>query len=245
MGPLRRGRELPRRPSWCCWIQLRWEPGPGGPGAVAPVAPHRGGSAPWPTAKWRSPPQARSGSSGSAMIPGAREGRRGWAGPQGGGRSLGARAKGSGPGYPSSGRNPVCWQLARGTDRMAQVPWRRRMADLSIEVRQAGDVAVLLPARFINAHTVREFDEALEGLVRDGRYTILLNCKNLNYISSAGLGAIMGLIETVREHQGDILLSDLQPNVFAIFDTLGFTQLYRVFGAEDQALAAVTPERKG
>jgi len=115
------------------------------------------------------------------------------------------------------------------------------MADLSIAVRQVGDVAVLLPAGFINAHTVREFEEALEGLVQDGRYTILINCKELNYISSAGLGAIMGLIETVREHGGDILLSNLQDNVFAIFDTLGFTQLYRVFGAEEQALAAATP----
>jgi anti-sigma B factor antagonist len=119
------------------------------------------------------------------------------------------------------------------------------MADLSIAVKQVGDVAVLLPAGFINAHTVREFEEALEGLVQDGRYTILLNCKDLHYISSAGLGAIMGLIETVREHEGDILLSNLQENVFAIFDTLGFTQLYRVFGDEDQALAAAAPGRKG
>ncbi|HJW44658.1 MAG TPA: STAS domain-containing protein [Geothrix sp.] len=119
------------------------------------------------------------------------------------------------------------------------------MADLSIAVRQAGDVAVLLPAGFINAHTVREFEEALEGLVQEGRYTILLNCKELNYISSAGLGAIMGLIETVREHGGDILLSNLQDNVFAIFDTLGFTQLYRVFSDEDQALAAAAPGQKG
>jgi len=92
---------------------------------------------------------------------------------------------------------------------------------------------------------VREFEEALEGLVQDGRYTILLNCKDLNYISSAGLGAIMGLIETVREHEGDILLSNLQENVFAIFDTLGFTQLYRVFSDEDQALAEAIPGRKG
>jgi anti-sigma B factor antagonist len=53
----------------------------------------------------------------------------------------------------------------------------------------------------------------------------------------------MGLIETVRENGGDILLSNLQENVFAIFDTLGFTQLYRVFGDEEQALAAA-PERK-
>lgn len=119
------------------------------------------------------------------------------------------------------------------------------MADLSIAVRRVGDVAVLLPAGFINAHTVREFEEALEGLVRDGNYNILINCNELSYISSAGLGAIMGLIETVREHQGDILLSNLQDNVFAIFDTLGFTQLYRVFGNEDQALAAAAPERKG
>jgi anti-sigma B factor antagonist len=118
------------------------------------------------------------------------------------------------------------------------------MADLSIVVRQVGEVAVLLPVGFINAHTVREFEEALEALVQDGRYTILINCKDLNYISSAGLGAIMGLIESVREHDGDILLSNLQDNVFTIFDTLGFTQLYRVFGDEDQALAAAAPERK-
>lgn len=119
------------------------------------------------------------------------------------------------------------------------------MADLSIAVRQVGEVAVLLPTGFINAHTVREFEEALEGLVQGGRYTILLNCKDLNYISSAGLGAIMGLIETVRQHGGDILLSNLQDNVFAIFDTLGFTQLYRVFGEEEQALAATAPGQKG
>ncbi|HJU82704.1 MAG TPA: STAS domain-containing protein [Holophagaceae bacterium] len=119
------------------------------------------------------------------------------------------------------------------------------MADLSIEVRETGGVAVVLPAGFINAHTVRDFEGALERLVSDRRYTILLNCKDLSYISSAGLGAIMGLIETVRENGGDILLSNLQENVFAIFDTLGFTQLYRVFPDEDQALAAAPRTGQG
>lgn len=118
------------------------------------------------------------------------------------------------------------------------------MADLSIEVRGVDGVAVLLPAGFINAHTVREFEEALESLVREGSYTILLDCRDLSYISSAGLGAIMGLIETVREHGGDILLCSLQENVYAIFDTLGFTQLYRVFADQDQALSAALSERK-
>lgn len=113
------------------------------------------------------------------------------------------------------------------------------MADLSIQVRETGPVAVVQPQGFINAHTVRQFESALEGLVAKGQFTILINCQDLNYISSAGLGAIMGLIETVRENGGDILLCSLQENVHAIFETLGFTQLYRVFPGEEQALSAV------
>lgn len=114
------------------------------------------------------------------------------------------------------------------------------MADLSIAIRHQDGVAVLLPAGFINAHTVRDFEAAMEAQVRAGRTTLLLNCRDLTYISSAGLGAIMGLIETVRDQGGDILLSNLQANVLTIFETLGFTQLYRVFPEEAQALVAAS-----
>ena len=110
------------------------------------------------------------------------------------------------------------------------------MADLSIQVREGSGVAIVVPAGFINAHTVRQFEETLEGVVGRGQYMILLNCRDLNYISSAGLGAIMGLIETVRENGGDIQLCALQENVYAIFDTLGFTQLYKVYPTEAEAL---------
>lgn len=112
------------------------------------------------------------------------------------------------------------------------------MGDLSIVVREAGPVSVVEPKGFINAHTVRQFECALEEIVQAGRYAILLNCRQLSYISSAGLGAIMGLIETVRERGGDIQLCNLQDNVFAIFDTLGFTQLYKVHPEEEAALQA-------
>ena len=117
------------------------------------------------------------------------------------------------------------------------------MADLAIQVREMEGIAVVKPEGFINAHTVRQFEEALEDLVAKGCFNLLIDCRALNYISSAGLGAIMGLVETVRENGGDILLCSLQDNVFAIFDTLGFTQLYRVFASEDEALASLAGDR--
>jgi anti-anti-sigma factor len=110
------------------------------------------------------------------------------------------------------------------------------VGDLSIQVRDVGGVAVLRPEGFINAHTVRQFESALEALLGQSRFRILLDCAALNYISSAGLGAIMGQIEPVRRNGGDILLCNLQKNVFIIFDTLGFTQLYRVFASQGDAL---------
>jgi anti-sigma B factor antagonist len=116
------------------------------------------------------------------------------------------------------------------------------MTDLSIQVKNLDGVSVIESSGFINAHTVRQFESAMEGLVREGRFKILLNCANLSYISSAGLGTIMGQIETVRENGGDIMLSNLQENVFIIFDTLGFTQLYKVFDSEAEALAAFRSE---
>jgi anti-sigma B factor antagonist len=118
------------------------------------------------------------------------------------------------------------------------------MTDLTIRVREVDGVAIVEPSGFINAHTVKHFETTLEDLVGTGKYSILLKCTDLNYISSAGLGAIMGQIETVRENGGDIMLSDLQRSVFLIFDTLGFTQLYRVFESEADALQAVSGDKR-
>jgi len=118
------------------------------------------------------------------------------------------------------------------------------MADLSIQVRELDGASIIEPIGFINAHTVKQFESALEDQVKIGHYNILLNCARLNYISSAGLGAIMGQIETIRENGGDIMLSNLQTSVFTIFDTLGFTQLYRVFDQEESALSALTSARR-
>jgi anti-sigma B factor antagonist len=113
------------------------------------------------------------------------------------------------------------------------------MADLSIQVRDMDGVAVMQPEGFVNAHTVQQFESALEELVQSGRVKILLDCQELTYISSAGLGAIMGLIEPIRENGGDILLCNLQRNVLSIFETLGFTQLYQVFDDREAALQAL------
>ncbi len=110
------------------------------------------------------------------------------------------------------------------------------MPDLTVEAKTQGDVVVIYPHGFVNAHTVKEFERELRRAVDAGRVRIVINGSGLAYIASAGLGVIMGLIEEVRGKSGDIRLSDLNDTVRNIFDVLGFHHLCRIFDSELEAV---------
>ena len=115
------------------------------------------------------------------------------------------------------------------------------MPDLTVESRQVGDVTVVSPKGFINAHTVRQFEQALSSAVANGQGKILINGSGLAYIASAGLGVIMGLIEEVRARGGDIRLAELNETVRNIFEVLGFNHLCKVLGSEREGVESYQP----
>jgi anti-sigma B factor antagonist len=110
------------------------------------------------------------------------------------------------------------------------------MSELQVESRELEGVLLLYPRGFVNAHTVRLFEGEIQKALDKQRYCIVVNCAGLKYIASAGLGALMGVIEEVRQHGGDIRLTDLNETVLNIFEILGFNHLYRIFPSEIEAI---------
>ncbi len=110
--------------------------------------------------------------------------------------------------------------------------------ELTITIENKEGTTVIYPDGFINAHTVNRFEETLQNLVKEKQYRLVVNGQNLQYISSAGLGALMGVIEEIRDNDGDIHLSNLSESVFNVFDILGFTELYEIFDGEAPAIRA-------
>jgi anti-sigma B factor antagonist len=110
------------------------------------------------------------------------------------------------------------------------------MTELSVDRRELEGVVLLYPRGFINAHTVRLFERAIQEAIDERRYRIVVSGAELRYIASAGLGAIMGVVEEVRTNGGDIRLAELNETVQNIFDILGFNHLYRIFPSEMEAI---------
>lgn len=110
------------------------------------------------------------------------------------------------------------------------------MSTFSIGHRRVDQVDILYLKGFLDAHTAPQLENKLESLVNSGLCQIVVNFKELDYISSAGLGVFMVFIEEIRSKDGDIKLVRMQPKVYTVFDLLGFPMLFEILESEDDAV---------
>jgi anti-sigma B factor antagonist len=110
------------------------------------------------------------------------------------------------------------------------------MAGFEVAKAENGRVTILYIKGILDTHTAEELENAFQELVKAQKYSIVINFKDLTYISSAGLGVFMGFIEDVRKNGGDIKLTNMKPKIYRVFDLLGFPTLYDILDDETKAV---------
>ena len=90
------------------------------------------------------------------------------------------------------------------------------------------DVSLIRLEGYLDAHTAPQFERAIEDAIGEGRTRIVVDCEQLTYISSAGLGVFMSFVEELREQGGDIKICSLQPKVEGVFEVLGFMEIFDI-----------------
>ena len=105
-----------------------------------------------------------------------------------------------------------------------------------VDRKEDDNIIILYIKGYLDAHTAPKLEQEFQNLINEQKFKIIVNFKELSYISSAGLGVFMGFIETIRENKGDIKLSNMSPKIFRVFDLLGFPTLYDIVENEDEAI---------
>lgn len=88
----------------------------------------------------------------------------------------------------------------------------------------------------LDAHTATQLEKAMQELLDQKQYKLVINFAKLNYISSAGLGVFMAFVDDVRANGGDIKFSNMSEKIFSVFDLLGFPLLYEIYADESEAV---------
>ncbi len=110
------------------------------------------------------------------------------------------------------------------------------MKNFKINHREVSSYDVLELSGELDAHTASQLENSLKKLIDQEKHQIIVNCEELDYIASAGLGVFMAYIEDVRSLGGDIKLTNMNPKVYNVFDLLGFPTLYDILQEESDAI---------
>jgi len=98
----------------------------------------------------------------------------------------------------------------------------------AVERKTDGDLTIVSIKGFVDAHTAPQFEEAVQEEIDNGRFRLVVECSEMTYISSAGLGVFMGFVEEARENEGDIKIVGVTDKVRQVFDLLGFGAIFQI-----------------
>jgi anti-sigma B factor antagonist len=90
----------------------------------------------------------------------------------------------------------------------------------------------------LDSVTTPAFESSIEAVVASGRSRVLIDCSELRYISSMGIGALVQLAKTLEASGGRLSFAGLTQQVRSVLDMVGLLTIFRVYGTRQEALLA-------
>jgi anti-sigma B factor antagonist len=106
-----------------------------------------------------------------------------------------------------------------------------------VEVKQGGVSTFKLQGR-LDSNTSQSFEKRLLDAISDGTKNVIIDFKELDYISSAGLRVILKATKTLKRQDGKIMLCSMQDYVKEVFEIAGFDSFLPIVPSLDDAVKA-------
>ena len=115
-----------------------------------------------------------------------------------------------------------------------------QQASLKISQQDGVNVVEFQDRKILEEMLINQIGEQLTQLTEsDPEVKMLLSFKHVEHLSSAALGMLITLHNQVKEPKGRLLLSDINPQIFQVFEITKLNRLFEIFPTSKQALAKV------
>lgn len=90
---------------------------------------------------------------------------------------------------------------------------------------------------YIDTYNSSFFQKKITKVVEAGFINLIFNCSALNYVSSTGIGSFTSFLKMLKPKGGDIVLLEIQPKVYEVFQLLGFAQFFNIKDSTEDAVS--------
>jgi len=120
---------------------------------------------------------------------------------------------------------------------------RSRPQPLEVRADPIGEVQIVRLSGRLDSATAEEFDSRIQQFAAGTATRMVLDLSHVDYVSSAGLRSLLGLLKQVKAQGGTLVLAAVQPRVADILEIAGFRTLFAIANTCDEALASLQPNR--
>lgn len=84
----------------------------------------------------------------------------------------------------------------------------------------------------VDIHTSGNLKDVLNMILNDKEADIYLNCKELVYIDSTGLGVLIGILKRVKKNENNIIIENPKTNITKLLSITGLDKIF-IIGKND------------
>lgn len=103
---------------------------------------------------------------------------------------------------------------------------------------EANAVIVSVSGR-LDTVTAPEYEKQIRALIDSGNSCFVVDFAQLDYISSAGLRALLIMAKLLKAKTGQVCFANVNNNVRSVFEMSGFSALFMIENSVTEALAAL------
>ena len=111
---------------------------------------------------------------------------------------------------------------------------------MEIVEQQSGEITIVEIKGRIDSNTAKAFDQRLTNLIKTGRARLIIDFKNIIYISSAGFRSLLVAARLVEETNGTLALCSLSAETQRLFDLGAFTDLFVIYSSREEGLSKLS-----
>jgi anti-sigma B factor antagonist len=109
-------------------------------------------------------------------------------------------------------------------------------ASMDIEVRDLGEHKVVAVSGEIDLYNVSELKKVLFSVTDGSHKSVVVDMKNVNYMDSSGIGALVAGQKKMKAHTGKFSLMNIHEDVLNILKLATLDKFFQIYDTEDDLL---------
>ena len=114
--------------------------------------------------------------------------------------------------------------------------------DIQVTVRLAEGATIIDLVGDVTTFAEEAIHEAYQDASSDGAHNIIFNFREHDYINSAGIAILIGIVTEARKRDQRLLMTGLSNHFQKIFRMVGLTQYADLYPTLEEALASLDAE---